>query len=173
MDAVDLSLSTIQERIGLEEKHTVIGGLEEISAKLGEDKNFTVISVLENINKNIYDTFVSTSSMFKRCLADWIRYMAESEAYKTAIGGSKTKSWTDLKTATADDQKQATLALAKALGVFSTEQLKNMDPQLQANVLLGEILVVLQAIMQQNNTQAGGLSLIDTISALGLGATKK
>ena len=75
--------------------------------------------------------------------------------------------------ATADEQKQATLALANALGIFSSDQLKAMDPQLQANVLLGEIVVLLQAIMQQNNTQAGGLSLIDTISALGLGATKK
>ena len=79
----------------------------------------------------------------------------------------------ELNSATANNQTQATLALAKALDVFTTDQLKSMDPQLQANVLLGEILVILQAIMQQNNTVAGGLSLIDTISALGTGATKK
>ena len=173
MDAVDTALSVIQGRIGLNEEHTVIGGIEELSRKIGVDTEFTVISVLENINNNIQTTFVSTSSYFQRCLADWIRYMAESAKYTESLGGSKTKAWYDLESATANNQQQATLALANALGVFTSEQLKNMDPQLQANVLLGEIVVILQKIMQQNNTQAGGLSLIDTISALGLGATKK
>ena len=173
MDAVDLALATLQSQIGKAEKHTVISGIEELSRKLGDDADYTVIGVLSHIDKTINTTFVETSSAFQRCLADWLRYMAESAKYKEALGGESTKAWYELKQATADEQKQATLALANALGIFSSDQLKAMDPQLQANVLLGEIVVLLQAIMQQNNTQAGGLSLIDTISALGLGATKK
>ena len=78
-----------------------------------------------------------------------------------------------MKNAEQDKQTQATLALANALGVFTSGELQKMDPQLQTNVLLGEIVVLLQTIMQQSNTQFGGLSLPDTLSALGFGITKK
>ena len=172
MDAVDLALTTIQDRIGLTEKSTVIGGIEEVSRKLGDDGNFTVISVLEAIRKDVSTTFVSTSSNFQKCLADWMRYItSKTEVYNPGV--SKASAWADLKAAEGESQKQASLALANALGAFTKGQIEGLDPQLQTNVLLGEIVVILQAIMQQNNTQAGGLSLIDTISALGLGATKK
>ena len=63
--------------------------------------------------------------------------------------------------------------MAHALEVFTSSELQNMDPQLQTNVLLGRIVILLQTIMQQNNSVAGGLSLIDTISALGTGAVNK
>ena len=169
MDAVDLALTTIQNRVGLTETHTVIGGIEEISRKLGDDSGFTVIGVLSQIQHDMSTTFVSTSSVFQRCLADWLRYISESTKYSASV--SKSTAWSDLKAAEADQRTEATLALANALGVFSAEELKKMDPQLQSNVLLGEILVVLQTMLQQNNTQAGGLSLPDTLSALGLGMT--
>ena len=171
MDAVDTALSHIKLRVGSAEKHTVISGIEEISRKLGDDNEFTVISVLSQIRNDISTTFVVTSSAFQRCLADWTRYIAESAEYTKSV--SRSSAWSDLKNAEKDQQAQATLALANALGVFSADELKKLDPQLQANVLLGEILVVLQTIMQQNNTTAGGLSLPDTLSALGFGMTFK
>lgn len=46
-----------------------------------------------------------------------------------------------------------------------------MDPTVQQNVLLSEILKVLQVIMQQNNTQ-GKLALPDAIAALATGYTE-
>ena len=171
MDAVDSALSNIRSRIGKNEKHTVISGLEEISRKLGEDNEFTVISVLSQIRSDISNTFVTKSSVFQKCLADWTRYIAESAEYSKSV--SKSSAWSDFKNAEKDQQTEATLALANALAVFSADELKKMDPQLQANVLLGEILVILQTIMQQNNTTAGGLSLPDTLSALGFGMTFK
>jgi hypothetical protein len=61
----------------------------------------------------------------------------------------------------------AVLALAKQLTKNSVE-LK--DPQVQTNVLLSQILIVLEAIMQAENT-AGGASLATTLAALGLGTT--
>lgn len=171
MDAVDYALSYIQSQIGDHADHTVISGLEEISRKLGDDNEFTVISVLTHIHTNLYDTFVVPSSSFQRCLADWIRYIEEAQDYGESV--SKSKAWSDYKSAEKDQQTEATLALANALHVFSAEELKKMDPQLQTNALLGEIVVILQSIMQQNNAQIGGLSLIDTISALGLGMTTR
>ena len=168
MDAVESGLSTIQAQLGNHQQHTVISGIEELSRKLGDDSEFTVISILESINSNINDTFVISSSTFQQCLADWMRYIAESQDYTKTI--SKSQAWQDYRYAEADQQTEATLALANALQVFSAEELQKMDPQLQTNALLGEIVIILQAIMQQTNTP-GGLNLIDTISALGLGMT--
>lgn len=62
----------------------------------------------------------------------------------------------------------AVLALAEALTSNSAD-LK--DPAVQTNVLLSKILLVAEAIMQQNNG-AGGASLATTLAGLGLGLTK-
>lgn len=62
----------------------------------------------------------------------------------------------------------AVIALAKALTANSTE-LK--DPAVQTNVLLGKILLVAEAIMQQNN-QGGSGNLPTTLQALALGLTQ-
>lgn len=162
-------LSVIQEKLGETSKHTVVSGLEEISDKLGTE-NFTVLSMVGLIERDIHSTFMNTNSPFQQCLTAWVNYIRASEDYTKSLGTSS--AWSDLAAAERDQQSGATLALANALDVFSSNELKTMDPQLQTNVLLGEIVVILQTIMQQNNTQAGGLSLIDTISALGLGLTK-
>ena len=171
MDAVDTAMSEIQLQIGNASKYTVIGGLTEISEKLGDDTNYTVIGVLTQIRTDMSTTFVSTSSLFQRCLRDWIRYIDESKQYSATV--SRAQAWSDLQSAEKDQQTQATLALANALGVFSAEELKKLDPQLQTNVLLGEIVTILQTIMQQNNTAGGGFSLIDSLSAMGFGMTKQ
>jgi len=170
MSAVDVALEDIQTRLGTADKHSVIGGIEELSDKIG-DEGFTVLGIVGLIEADIHKTFVESSSPFQRCMADWIRYIAASNDYTKTV--SKATAWSDLKNAEKDQQTEATLALANALGVFSADELKKLDPQLQTNVLLGEIVTILQVIMQQNNTQFGGLSLPDTLSALGLGVTRQ
>lgn len=170
MDAVDAALTEVQSRIGTTERYTVISGLDEISAKIGPDTSTTVVSKLDQLHNDISTTFISTSSVFQRCLSDWIRYIDESKEYTSNV--SRAQAWSDLKNAEADQRTEATLALANALGVFSAEELQKLDPQLQTNVLLGEIVTILQAIMQQNNT-GGGISLMDSLSALGLGMTAR
>lgn len=62
----------------------------------------------------------------------------------------------------------AVYALAEALTANTTE-LK--DPTVQTNSILSQILIVVNAIMQQNNNKAGALSLSDTLSALSMGMT--
>lgn len=157
MDAVDLALTNIQIK-----EDTMI-------AQLGDYSEFTVIGALTSIHTQIEETFVSTNSKFQKCLADWTRYIAERTTYTSEISGAR--AWDDLKRAEGDMQNETLLALANAMNVFSAEELQKMDPQLQTNALLGKIIIILEAIMQQNNTTVGGLSLIDTISALGLGVT--
>lgn len=170
MSAVDIALEDIQTRLGTADKHSVIGGIEELSDKIGNE-GFTVLGIVGLIEADIHKTFVNSSSPFQKCMADWVRYIAASNEYTKTV--SKATAWTDLKNAEKDQQTEATLALANALGVFSADELKKLDPQLQTNVLLGQIVTILQVIMQQNNTQFGGLSLPDTLSALGLGVTKQ
>ena len=159
MDAVDTALSHIQIK------------QEMIGRKLGDDKDFTVISALTLLNKNFQQTFVVASSTFQRCLADWISYIGQVKKYNEGISGAS--AWSELRQAESDAQNETLLALANAMNVFSADELKKMDPQLQANALLGKIVIILEAMMQQQNTQAGGLSLIDTMSALGLGVTQR
>lgn len=152
-----LALSNIQLRV------------DEISEKLGDNSEYTVISVLGLIYTNMQNTFVKSSSAFQKCLSDWIRYMAEVKSYQNSIGASQ--AWSDLVQAEGAAQQETLLALANAMQVFSADELKKLDPQLQANVLLGQIVVILQTMMQQNSTVAGGISLPETLSALGFGMT--
>lgn len=170
MDAVDTALTTILERIGTGENHTVISGIEELSRKLGDDTKTNVIDVLATIEADIAATFMS-GSKFQTVLADWTRYMASRDTvYNPNV--TKAASWGNLKAAEGDKQNETLLALANAMNVFSADELKKLDPQLQANALLGEIVIILQAIMQQNNAQAGSISLGDSISSLALGIKK-
>ena len=95
----------------------------------------------------------------------FVKYTTYSEETKyayTAIDSIKSK---EKKKESGD----AVLALAKALTTNTTE-LK--DPAVQTNVLLSQILIVLEAIMQAENT-SGGATLATTLSALGLGLTSK
>ena len=159
MDLIDSALVSVQAKEDI------------ISDKLGDASKFTVISVLESINSNLISTFVQSNSTFQKCLADWMRYIAATKEYKSEV--SNAQSWSDLKRAEGDKQNETLLALAQAMNVFSADELKKLDPQMQANALLGKIVIILEAMMQQQNTQAGGLSLLDTMSALGLGITQR
>lgn len=82
-----------------------------------------------------------------------------NDAYK-AIDSVKDKS-------KKKESGDAVLALAKAL-TDNTANLK--DPTIQSNALLSQILIVLEAILQAENT-SGGASLQTSLSALGLGLT--
>jgi len=167
MDSVDTALSTLQGQIGDSANHTVISGVEELSRKLGDDSQTTVISVLGLIHAEFNTTFVTSSSMFQKCLQSWVKYINDSKSYTDTL--SKSAAWRDLTIAERDQQSNAALALANALGEFKAADLESMNPQLQTNVLLGQIVTILQTIAQQSGS--GGLSLIDTMSALGLGLT--
>jgi hypothetical protein len=107
---------------------------------------------------------------FKKCLNDWVRYIADSKSYTADV--SKANAWSELKLAEGENQTNAILALANAMQVFSADELKKLDPQLQSNVLLGQIVVILQAMMQQNNNNASGFIIPDSLSAMALGSTR-
>lgn len=91
-------------------------------------------------------------------------YTSETKAAYAAINEIRSK---NKKLETGD----AVLALAKALTSNNEDMLRGLqDPQVQTNALLSQILIVLEAIMQAENT-SGGATLATTLSALGLGLT--
>lgn len=175
MDAVDLALSNIQGQLGDPNNHTVISGIEALITNIGGTGEHTIATRLTEITtainnfKTYFSThFVSSSSNFQKYLAAWAIERANVASYKGDL--SKSSAWSDLEKAEEDDKKQTTLALANALQEFSANDLQKLDPQLQANALLGKIVILLEAIMQQNNNNSG-FNLVDTLQALGLGGS--
>ena len=177
----DRGIQDITNRIGAVSQHTVIGWLGDLSAKIGDSKTYTVISGIEQLHADILKfqsdlhtdldiTFMSEKSNFQKCLADWLSYITSKSDYSGVLGGAT--AWSDLQQAEEDRKNETLLALANAMNAFSEDQLKGLDPQLQTNVLLGKIVIILEAIMQQNNS-VGGLNIVDQLSAMGLGMMTK
>lgn len=99
---------------------------------------------------------------------NWVDYFVTHETYTSDTGNAATSS--DVQKVINSEKSEsgdAILELAKAL----TSNVKNLkDPQVQTNTLLAQILVVVEAIMQAENT-SGSASLSTTLSALAAGLT--
>lgn len=135
-----------------------------------------------NYDKNgITEQFKAYREDFNKYYTEWYNYNVKHTTYSAALlGGSK---WENKNaSATLTKRLDATIKSSNkksedrlnALTSLLTDvnNLKDlMDPTVQQNVLLAEILKVLQAIMQQNNTQ-GKLAIPDAIAALATGYTE-
>lgn len=124
----------------------------------------TVRGLLNTINENL----VGFSDNFSSWVQEWTDYYINHTTYSARTSSADWNEMLNMEQSTRDD---ISLALANSLEAISNiEDLK--DPTVQSNVLLAKIVVLLEAIMQQNNS-TGGLSLIDTISAMSLGVTNR
>lgn len=118
------------------------------------DNTVLIIEQLERSNKQLTQFYDS-----------WVDYYVNHTAYT-----QETLSAYDvaaIKNAEKSETGDAVLALADAL-TSNIVDLK--DPTVQTNVLLSQILIVAEAIMQQNNNTST-VSLPTALSALGLGVT--
>lgn len=100
----------------------------------------------------------------------WCDYYIAHTAYNSAYNYNDVERIKQLSLAQdAASREDTVYALAEAL-TKNTVDLK--DPAVQTNALLSQILIVLNAIMQQNNSVGGGgTSLIESLSALAMGIT--
>jgi hypothetical protein len=144
---------------------------EFISSQIGDTSHTTLINELVKLNTNFHTTFMEDGSKYVTCMQAWYEYIERVGKYKDSVATAE--AWGTVSRAEGTKQTEALLALANVMTEFTAEQLAEMDPQMQANALLGKIVIILEAMMQLQNTKAGGLSLIDTMSALGLGVTKQ
>ena len=97
----------------------------------------------------------------------WVDYFVKHTAYSAAYNHSDV---TKIQIAERSGSEDAVYALAEALTKNTVDLL---DPTIQTNALLSQILIVVNAIMQQNNKTSAGLSLPDTLSGLALGIVKQ
>lgn len=96
----------------------------------------------------------------------WVDYYVNHTVYNEAFGSAK-NAVTEIRNQEKDKSDSAVYALAEALNKNSVDLLK--DPVLQTNAILAQILIVVNAIMQQNNKTGGVMSLPDTLQALSMG----
>ena len=97
----------------------------------------------------------------------WVDYFVKHTAYSAAYNHSDV---TKIQIAERSGSEDAVYALAEALTKNTVDLL---DPTIQTNAILSQILIVVNAIMQQNNKTGAGLSLPDTLSGLALGIVKQ
>lgn len=105
---------------------------------------------------------------WKQFYSDWTDYFINHTVYNKSYDyNAVDKIFRDEKKSSED----AIYALAEAFK-NTTSDLK--DPTVQTNALLSQILLVVNAIMQQNNkVSTNGLSLTDTLSSLAMGLVKE
>lgn len=107
-------------------------------------------------------------SEFTDYVGDWTDYFINHTAYN-ASGYSYDKV-AEIQRKEKDGAGDAVRKLAEALTQNAVD-LK--DPAVQTNALLAQILIVAEAIMQQNNGTGLGLSLSDTITGLSMGIVNR
>lgn len=163
------SLRAIYEQQELAQASASTKAREAHEVQFWEDmQRFSVITF-----PNYFDTFESYFTEWKNYFNEWKLYYIEHEAYTQATNEAY-KQAINLKDEEKNETGDSVLALAQALTENSNwqESLGNAikDPVVQTNTLLAKILLVVEAIMQQNN-EVAVTSVPLSLASLGLGTT--
>jgi hypothetical protein len=124
------------------------------------------IDLVQNVtNKWLEDIYNANQKWYN----DWVNYWIKHTQYSAAYDHSSVLKVQQKEKSKSQD---AVYALAEALTKNANDLL---DPTVQTNAILAQILIVVNAIMQQNDkaTEKAGSSLPDTLSALAMGLTNK
>lgn len=121
-----------------------------------------MIELTEYANQTLDSIYVKESQFYDA----WVDYFVKHTAYSAAYDHTEVSK---VQKAEQGKSQDAVYALAEALTKNSVDLL---DPTIQTNALLSQILIVVNAIMQQNNKVESGTSLPDTLSALAMGLVK-
>ncbi|MBQ3185286.1 MAG: hypothetical protein IJB54_04825 [Firmicutes bacterium] len=138
------------------------GHIKNIDEELLPETNTLLADLIGNSNRLLDSIFRKTSDFYD----EWIAYYVEHTAYSAAYKHSDVDK---IQRQSNAQQSDAVYALADAL-TQNTVDLK--DPAVQTNAILSQILLVLNAIMQQNNQSSAGTSLAETLSGLAMGLIK-
>lgn len=121
----------------------------------------------EYFNTTWNDEFVGESGYFTKFFDEFVKKFIENTYYNES--GYKYSDVTDVQRREKAQQGDAVMALADAL---TGNMVDLKDPQVQTNALLSQILIVVSAIMNQNNGVIGTTNLADTLSGLAVGLTQ-
>ncbi len=112
--------------------------------------------------------FIGESGYFTRFFDEFVKKFVEHTYYNES--GYSYNDVVEVQRKEKAEQGDAVYALAEAL----TGNLVDLkDPQVQTNAILSQILIVVSAIMNQNNNVAGTMSIADALSGLALGLTTR
>lgn len=136
--------------------------IKNIDESLLPETNTLLADLIGNSNKLLDSIFRKTSDFYN----EWIAYYVEHTAYSAAYKHSDVDK---IQRQSNAQQSDAVYALADAL-TQNTVDLK--DPAVQTNAILSQILLVVNAIMQQNDKTSAGTSLAETLNGLALGLIK-
>lgn len=131
------------------------------------------IAINNNVNRNkTEETFWTNTTKYLDTLSsDVSKYLSEWEDYyisHTVYNNAYTRDTVDkIMREERESSESAIYALADALTENNVDLL--VDPTLQTNALLSQILKVANAILNQQSTGGNGVSLPDTIAGLSLG----
>lgn len=141
---------------------SIEGHIKNIDEELIPETNTLLADLIGNSNRLLDSIFRKTSDFYN----EWIAYYVEHTAYSAVYKHSDVDKVQRQSTA---QQSDAVYELARAL-TQNTVDLR--DPAVQTNAILSQILLVLNAIMQQNNSSSAGTSLAETLSGLAMGLIK-
>jgi len=176
---------------GVEEKHNnemlqwlfyrraveFLGGMGE--RKFWEDFNDPLaenLLVIQTKQDAILDAINEYSTLYAENNKSWENHWKEYANYYLyhQIYNGGTLSLVKLRQvqlAEKDEEGDLMTALSKFLSDNDWNLEDFRDPQVQANALLSKILIIVTAIMNQNNEKVGSISLADSLSALSMGMT--
>ena len=124
--------------------------------------------LLTSTNELLTATNMTLSLILKKesdFYQDWVNYFVQHTAYDKAYDYDKVR---QIQANERDQSDSAIYALAEAL---SKNTVDLRDPAVQTNALLSQILLVVNAMLQQNN-QSGATTLLGTLAGLALGGEK-
>ena len=167
------NLEDVQRQFESEE--VAAGGRQQLERQLKEEAFWSRQNEYANNMEDYTLQLIDLSTLGTELLTDilnkhtqfydaWVDYFVNHTAYNKAYDYSDVER---IRKEEQDSSDTAIYALAEAL---SKNTVDLRDPAIQTNALLAQILLIVQAIMQQNN-KAGGFTLPDTLNALALGIT--
>ena len=117
---------------------------------------------------------LSIQTELKGLHQDWVNYYIKYTTYGTGAGeinsqGRRTYSYSDVADI-ANKEKEESYDAVHALAEALTKNIVDLhDPQVQTNAILGRILLVIEAILQQNQSGGQSASTFDSLIALATG----
>lgn len=134
---------------------------EEEHWDLTEEYDLQMIDLLTYNNKVLDDIYKKHTEFFDA----WVEYFVKHTVYSASYNHTDVSK---MQQKERDKSGDAVYALAEALTKNTVDLL---DPTVQTNAILSQILIIVNAIMQQNNKAEAGMSLPDTLAGLALGLT--
>ena len=133
-------------------------------------QNDQVITSLLTVNNWMDRMYSKTSDIYLQIVSfydQWVDYFIKHTVYSKSYDHSQVSA---IQRAEKKGSEDAVYALADAL---TKNQVDLLDPTMQTNALLAEILKVANALLNKGGAAGGGLSLPDTIAGLSLGVVQR